>query len=135
MAQELQSILDYAISISFFFLSKAYILGYTLTTQYIFPIVRYILSNHPDVVSLFLLLLSLYISLLVLNMASRWMYSIVMGFVRLFLMAVLVLGAVWVVKVSRGEDAVQMVSQNVLWAMDKGRQYAWNMAGQAFFNR
>lgn len=60
------------------------------------------------------------------------MYSIVMSLVRLFFMAALVLGAAWVVKVGRGEDAVETVSQTVQWVMDKGRQYAWSAAGQVF---
>jgi hypothetical protein len=68
----------------------------------------------------------------VLNTASRWMYSIIMSIVRLLFMGALVLGAIWVVKVGRGEDAVQTVTDSVQWAAEKGRKYAWNVAGQVF---
>ena len=122
--------LDYAKSIAVSLLSKAYIQGYVLTEQYILPTLRSLLSNHPDVASLLLLLITLYVSLLVLNTASRWMYSIIMSLVRLFFMAALVLGAVWVVKVGRGEDIVKTVGGGMQWTMDKGRQYAWAAAGQ-----
>jgi len=130
MSQDVQTILDYAKSIGFSFLSKAYTQGYALTEQYILPTLRSLLSNHPDVASLLLLLITFYVSLLVLNTASRWMYSIVMSLVRLFFMAALVLGAVWVVKVGRGEDAVKTVSEGMQRVMYMGRQYAWAAAGQ-----
>ena len=45
-------------------------------------------------------------------------------------MAALVLGAVWVVKVGRGEDAVKTVSEGMQKVMYQGRKYAWAAAGQ-----
>jgi hypothetical protein len=132
MALDLQSVLDYAKSTGYSFLSKTYSQGYALTEQHVAPTVRSLLSNHPDIASLALLLIIFYISLLVLNTASRWMYSIIMSVVRLLFMAALVLGVVWVVKVGRGEDAVQTVTDSVQWAVEKGREYAWNVAGQVF---
>jgi len=51
MSQDVQTILDYAKSIGFSFLSKAYTQGYALTEQYILPTLRSLLSNHPDVAS------------------------------------------------------------------------------------
>jgi hypothetical protein len=132
MSPDLQSALDYAKSTGYSFLSKTYSQGYALTEQHVAPTVRSLLSNHPDIASLALLLIIFYISLLVLNTASRWMYSIIMSVVRLLFMAALVLGVVWVVKVGRGEDAVQTVTDSVQWAVEKGREYAWNVAGQVF---
>jgi hypothetical protein len=132
MSLDLQGALDYAKSMGYSFLSETYSQGYALTEQHIAPTVRSLLSNHPDIASLALLLIVFYISLLVLNTASRWMYSVVMSIVRLLFMAALVLGAVWVVKVGRGEDGLQTVTDGVQWAVEKGREYAWNVAGQVF---
>ena len=66
-----QIILDYAKSYFYAFISKAYAQGWVFGEQYVFPTLRNLLSSHPDITSLFLLLLVLYISLMVLNTASR----------------------------------------------------------------
>ena len=49
-------------------------------------------------------------------------------------MAALILGAVWVIKAGQGEDASKAVGGSVQWAMDKGKRYIWNTAGD-FLNR
>jgi len=76
----------------------------------------------------------LYVSLVVLNTASRWLYSFVMGIMRMAVMGALVLGVVWAIKVGQGEDATETVSGGLQWAMDKGKRYVWNAAGE-FLNR
>jgi len=45
-------------------------------------------------------------------------------------LAALVLGAMWVIKVGQGENASESVSGGVQWAMDKGKRYVWNAAGE-----
>jgi Nuclear pore assembly and biogenesis len=126
---DLQSLLDYLKSYSFSFLSKSYSQGWTLCQEYVLPALRSLLSSHPDIASLFLLLITLYVSLMVLNTASRWMYSLVLGIVRMFFMMALVVGALWVVRVGQGKDTSEDVLGNVQWAMDKGKQYIWNVVG------
>jgi len=129
---DLQSLLDYLRSSLFSFVSRIYLGGWSLGQEYVFPSLRSVLSSHPDITSLFVLLITFYVSLMVLNTASRWMYSFIMGTVRMAVMLALVLGTVWVIKVGQGEDALQMVAGGVQWAMDKGKQYIWNAAGELF---
>ena len=129
---DIQSLLDYLKSLSFSFISKAYLQGWSLSQEYVFPTVRSLLSSHPDITSLFLLLITLYVSLMVLSTASRWMYSFIMGIFRMAVMLVLILGAVWVVKVGQGEDASPKIAGVFQWAMDKGKRYVWNAAGELF---
>lgn len=45
-------------------------------------------------------------------------------------MLALLLGAVWVIRVGQGEDASPKVPGGIQWAMDKGKQYVWNAAGE-----
>lgn len=132
---ELQALLDYAKSVFYKVASTVYSEGWKISQDYVIPTVRSVSSTHPDIASLFVLLITLYISLRVLNTASRWMYSIVMSIVRMVIFGVLVLGAVWMVKVGQGEDASKTVTDGVQWAMDKGRQYVWNAAGELFNRR
>jgi Nuclear pore assembly and biogenesis len=131
----LQTLLDYAKSYSYHFLGKSYSQGWALSQEHIFPTLRSLLSSHPDITSLVLLLIVLYVSLTVLNTASRWMYSFVMGIIRMAVMLALVVGAVWVIKVGQGEDASATVTGGINWAMDKGKQYIWNTAGDLFNRR
>jgi hypothetical protein len=60
------------------------------------------------------------------------MYSFIMGVFRMAVMLVLILGAVWVVKVGQGEDASPKIAGSVQWAMEKGKRYVWNAAGELF---
>lgn len=127
---DFQSLIDYAKSYCYSILAKMSSHGYTLGQEYVFPTLQSLLSSHPDITSLFLLLITLYISILVLNTASRWMYSFIMSIVRMVFLAALVLGAMWVIKVGQGENASESVSGGVQWAMDKGKRYVWNAAGE-----
>ena len=127
---DLQSLIDYAKSYSYAFLAKSSSQGYSLGREYVFPTLRSLLSSHPDITSLFLILITLYISLVVLNTASRWMYSFVMGIVRMAFLAALVLGAVWVIKVGQGENGSETITGGAQWVMDKGKRYVWNAAGE-----
>jgi hypothetical protein len=127
---DFQSLIDYAKSYSYAFLAKTSSHGYTLGQDYVFPTLRKLLSSHPDITSLFLLLITLYISILVLNTASRWMYSFIMSIVRMVFLAALVLGAVWVIKVGQGENGSETAAGGVQWVMDKGKRYVWNAAGE-----
>jgi len=129
---DLQSLIDYAKSYSYAFLAKSSSQGYSLGREYVFPTLRSLLSNHPDITSLFLILITLYISLVVLNTASRWMYSFVMGIIRMAFLAALVLGAVWVIKVGQGENGSETITGGAQWVMDKGKRYVWNAAGEMF---
>lgn len=126
----LQSLLDYSKSLSFSFLSKTYSQGWLLGQEYVFPTLRSLLSSHPDITSLFLLLITFYVSLMVLSTASRWMYSLIMGTIRMAVMLALLLGAVWVIRVGQGEDSLPKVPGGIQWAMDKGKQYVWNAVGE-----
>ncbi len=134
MSFDLQHLADYLKSASFAAVNKSFSEGWAVTQDYVFPTLRSLLSSHPDITSLFLLLIMLYVSLVVLNTASRWLYSFVMGIVRMAVMGALVLGVVWAIKVGQGEDATETVSGGLQWAMDKGKRYVWNAAGE-FLNR
>lgn len=131
---DFQRLVDYLKSASFAAVNKSVSEGWAVTQDYVFPTLRSLLSSHPDITSLFLLLITLYVSLVVLNTASRWMYSVIMGIVRMAVMGALVLGVVWAIKVGQGEDASDTVSGGLQWAMDKGKRYVWNAAGE-FLNR
>jgi len=133
-SNDFQSVIDFLKSASSKILSKTYSEGWTLGQNHVFPLVRSLLSNHPDIASLLLLLITLYVSLMVLNTASRWMYSMVMTIVRMVFLVAMVLGAIWLVKVGQGEDGAETVMNSVQWALNKGRRFAWNAAGE-FFNR
>ena len=127
---DLQSLLDYAKSYTYALLAKSMSHGYALGQEYILPTLRNLLTNHPDITSLFLLITTLYISVMVLNTASRWMYSFIMSIVRTIFLAMLVLGTIWVIKVGQGEDVSETVAGGVHWAVDKGKRYVWNAAGE-----
>ena len=129
---DLQGLLDLAKSYSYAFLAKSTSQGYALSQEYIFPILRNLLSSHPDITSPFLLLITLYISLMILNTASRWIYSFVISILRMIFMATLVLGAVWVIKVGQGENGSEAVAGGVHWVVDKGKRYFWNPADEMF---
>jgi hypothetical protein len=116
------------------FLSKSASTSYAAAQDYVFPTLRSLLSTHPDITSLFLLLITLYVSLMVLNTATRWMYSTVIGFVKMLVMLALILGVVWVVKVGQGENGTESIAGGAQWVMDKGKRYIWNAAGE-FLNR
>jgi hypothetical protein len=131
---ELQSLLDYLKSYSISFFSESYSQGWVLYQEYVMPTLRSLLSSHPDITSLFLLLITLYVSLMVLNTASRWMYSLVLGIIRMLFMMALVLGALWVIRVGQGEDGPEAVKGGIQSAMDKGKQYIWDVMGE-FFQR
>ena len=131
---ELQSIIDFVKNASAKVLSKTYSEGWTLGQNYLLPTVRSIWSSHPDIASLIVLLITLYVSLTVLNTASRWMYSMVMTMVKMVFLVAMVLGAVWLVKVGQGENGTESVANGVQWAVNKGKQYAWNAAGE-YLNR
>jgi Nuclear pore assembly and biogenesis len=131
---DLQNLVDFLKPYGYSFLSKLYSQGWILGQEYIFPTFRSLLSSHPDIISLFLLLVTLYMSLMVLNTVSRLMYSFVMGILRMSVMVALVLGAVWIVKAGRGEDATEMFAGGVQWVLGKGKQYVWNATGN-FLNR
>jgi hypothetical protein len=62
------------------------------------------------------------------------MYSLIMGLIRMAFMLTLLLGAVWVIRVGQGEDVPAHVTGGLQWAMDKGKQYVWNAAGELFKN-
>jgi hypothetical protein len=81
--------------------------------------------------SLFLMLITLYVSLMVLNTASRLIYSFIFGMIRMAVMGVLILGVVWVIKAGQGDiDTVSnALVDNVQWVMDQGKRYIWNAAG------
>jgi hypothetical protein len=115
-------------------LSKTYTGSWTVAEEYILPMFRSLLSSHPDIASLLLLLIVLYVSLMVLSTASRFMYSMVMTVVRMAVLAAMVLGAVWLVKVGQGQNGTETVSNGLNWAVNKGRQYAFQAAGE-FLNR
>jgi hypothetical protein len=127
-----QSLLDYFKSISFSFLSKMYLQGWSLCQEYVFPTLRSLLSSHPDITSLFLLLITFYASLMVLTTASRWMYSFIMGTIRMAILLTLILGLVWVIRVGEGEDASLKAMEGVQWVTDKGKRYIWNTAWELF---
>src|SRR5579871_5560416 len=129
-SNDFQSVIDFLKSASSKILSKTYSEGWTLGQNHVFPLVRSLLSNHPDIASLLLLLITLYVSLMVLNTASRWMYSMVMTIVRMVFLVAMVLGAIWLVKVGQGEDGAETVMNSVQWALNKGRRFAWNAAGE-----
>lgn len=129
---DLQSLLGYLKSLSFSFLSKTYLQGWSFGQEYVVPTFRSLLSSHPDITSLFLLLITFYVSLMILTTASRWMYSFIMGIFRMTVMLVLILGTVWVIKVGQGEDASPKVAGGVRWVMDKGKRYVWDAAGELF---
>jgi phosphoglycerol transferase MdoB-like AlkP superfamily enzyme len=131
---DLNTILEYAKSYSSQFLNKSFSTSYAFAQDYVYPTFRSLLSSHPDIASLLVLLVTLYVSLMVLNTASRWMYSFIMGFVRMVVLAGLVAGAVWVVKTGQGENATESMAGGVQWAMDKGKRYVWDAAGN-FLNR
>jgi hypothetical protein len=126
---DLNTIIEYLKSFSVQFLNKTFSTSYTFAQEYVFPTLRSLLSSHPDITSLLLLLFLLYASLVVLNTASRWMYSFILGFLRMVVMLALVLGAVWVIKVGQGENATEHISGGVQWAMGKGKRYVWDAAG------
>jgi uncharacterized membrane protein len=134
MPVDIDTLLEHAKTYSSQFLSKSFSTGYGLARDYVFPTLRSLLSSHPDITSLLLLLVTLYVSLMVLNTASRWMYSAVMGVVKMVVMLALILGAVWVVKTGQGENATENMAGGVQWAMGKGKRYAWNAAG-GYLNR
>jgi hypothetical protein len=129
---DFQSLVNTLKSYSYYFLSKSSSQGWAVGQEYVFPTIRSLLANHPDITSLFLLLIVLYVSLMVLTTASRWMYSFVMGILRMVFVAALILGAVWVVKVGQGENGKETLSGGAQWVMDKGKQYVWNAAGEMF---
>jgi hypothetical protein len=129
---DLQSLVEFLKSISGSFLNKSFAEGSSAFRNYVFPTLRSLLSSHPDIMSLFLLLITLYVSLLVLNTASRWMYSFVMGFVRMLFMGALVLGVVWAIKVGQGEDASATMNGGIQWAINKGKRYVFGAAAELF---
>jgi hypothetical protein len=129
---DLQSLVDFLKSISGSFLNKSFTEGSNAFQNYVFPTLRSLLSSHPDIMSLFLLLITLYVSILVLNTASRWMYSFVMGIVRMVFMGALVMGVVWAIKVGQGEDASATMNGGIQWAINKGKQYVFGAAGELF---
>jgi hypothetical protein len=49
-------------------------------------------------------------------------------------MLALVLGLVWVIEAGQGEDTLKAAKGSLEWAMDKGKRYIWNAAGD-FLNR
>jgi hypothetical protein len=131
-SSDFQNLLDFLKSISGSVLNQSYKEGSNALQNYVFPTLRSLLSSHPDIMSLFLLLITLYVSLMVLNTASRWMYSFVMGIVRMVFMGALVLGVVWAIKVGQGEDPSATVNGITQWAMNKGKQYSWSAASKLF---
>ena len=71
---------------------------------------------------------------MVLNTASRWIYSFIFGLIRMTIMAALVLALVWVIEAGQGEDASNTVGGSLEWAVDTGKRYVWNAVGD-FLNR
>lgn len=69
---------------------------------------------------------------MVLNTASRLLYSAVMGVVRMLFFGGLVLGAVWMIKIGQGGDTSQTFANGLQWVVDKGKRYVWNAAGDLF---
>jgi Nuclear pore assembly and biogenesis len=127
-------VLDYLKSNLYTLANTSYEIGTTFAQDYVVPGLRSLFSTHPDIASLLLLLLILYTSLMILNTATRWMYSFVMTVIRMIFLAALVLGAVWIIKIGQGEDASASVASSVDWAKAKGREYILNIAG-GFINR
>jgi hypothetical protein len=77
------------------------------------------------------MLITLYVSLMVLNTASKLIYSFIFGMIRMAVMGVLVLGVLWVIKAGQGDiDTVSNVlGGSVQWIMDQGKRYIWNATG------
>ncbi|KAA8903416.1 hypothetical protein TRICI_005706 [Trichomonascus ciferrii] len=71
-----------------YYVKQAYVVGY--------PIVKNALKSNPDLTSVLLLLIILYISLLILSHATRMIYSTIMSFVKLTVVAIILLGIFWI---------------------------------------
>ena len=129
-SNDLQNVIDFVKSVSAKVAGKTYTQGMALSEAYVFPTLRSLLSSHPDIASLLVLLIVLYISITVLTTASRFVYSMVMSIVRMVVLAGMILGTVWLVKVGQGQNGTETVLNSVQWAVNKGRQFAWNAAGE-----
>jgi Nuclear pore assembly and biogenesis len=115
-------------------ISHVYVKAYTLSQKYILPTAQSLASRHPDLASLLLLLILLYVSLMVLRTASRWMYSLVVGIVRTAFILLLLLGTIWIIKVGQGDDkTADKFASSFQWALNKGKQVAWNAAAKGYF--
>lgn len=71
-----------------YFIRRAYEIGY--------PIIKNALTSNPDLTSVLILLIILYISLLILSHATRMIYSTIMSFVKLLVVAIILLGIFWI---------------------------------------
>ncbi|RPB03195.1 hypothetical protein L873DRAFT_1801337 [Choiromyces venosus 120613-1] len=67
----------------------------SLKTHLLGPLKQYA-TSQPDLMNIALLLVIVYLSLSILGMASRWIYSVVITTLRLLLFVVIVGGAIWV---------------------------------------
>jgi len=127
---DLNNLFEYVKSLSAQILNKSASSTWYVSKEHIAPTLRNLLQSHPDFTSLLLLLITLYVSIMVLTTASRWMYSAVMTMVKLVFTMALILGAVWVVKVGQGENATETVTSGIQWTMNQGKRYVWNAAGE-----
>ncbi|KAG0634317.1 hypothetical protein HOY80DRAFT_928892 [Tuber brumale] len=66
-----------------------------LKAHLISPLKQYA-TSQPDLMNIVLLLVIVYLSLSILGMASRWIYSVVISTLRLLLFVALVGGGIWV---------------------------------------
>ncbi|CUS08710.1 unnamed protein product [Tuber aestivum] len=67
----------------------------SLKTQLVVPLKQYA-TSQPDLMNIALLLVIVYLSLSILGMASRWIYSIVITTLRLLLFVAVIGGGIWV---------------------------------------
>ena len=64
---------------------------------------------------------------MVFSMASRWMHFLIMGVIRVAVLLALILGLVWVIKTEDASSAVMVAGRR---AMNEGKRYVWNYAGE-----
>jgi hypothetical protein len=89
------------------------------------PLIKSAVNSNPDLTSILLLLIILYISLMILNHVTRMMYSLILTAVKLVVLAIIITAVFWVS--ARGvqgvyEDAVQIFGQLDSTTVQSGMQ-------------
>ena len=89
----------------------------SLKTHLVGPLKQYA-TSQPDLTNIALLLFIVYLSLVILGMASRWIYSVVVTTLRLLLFVAVIGGGIWVWQ--RGPQKSQSDFLKVIEAVNEG---------------
>jgi phosphoglycerol transferase MdoB-like AlkP superfamily enzyme len=93
---------------------------------------RSYLSSNPDLTTIALLLIILYLSIAILGMATRWIYGMVVMVIRLAFLVGAVAVGVWVYSVGAAEavKTLAQVAESVRGEIEKGGREGWAHAAE-----